>query len=120
MSNNTKEERKFKQQLSKEKDIPLKYITVRGQDWSIDPEWNKISNKIIQDRIDDLPDGTMYHIGTGKEVLDEEPFLEIIRKNKGGMTKKYYSKGSTAKKKTKKKRPRGVGIASRGYGKAMK
>jgi hypothetical protein len=30
------------------------------------------------------------------------------------------SKGSSAKKKTKKKKPRGVGIASRGYGKAMK
>jgi|TARA_R110000823_G_scaffold267956_2_gene387929 hypothetical protein len=32
----------------------------------------------------------------------------------------FHSKGSSAKKKTKKKRPRGVGIASRGYGKAMK
>ena len=40
----------------------------------------------------------------------------IIERKKGGMTKKYYSKGSTAKK----KRPRGVGIASRGYGKAMR
>ena len=31
-----------------------------------------------------------------------------------------FAKGSSAKKKTKKKRPRGVGIASRGYGKAMR
>ena len=30
------------------------------------------------------------------------------------------SKGSSAKKKTKKKRPRGVGCAVKGYGKAMK
>jgi hypothetical protein len=41
---------------------------------------------------------------------------DILKRNKGGMTKKYYSKGSTVKK----KRPRGVGIASRGYGKAMR
>ena len=32
----------------------------------------------------------------------------------------FHSKGSSAKKKTKKKRPRGVGIATKGYGKAMK
>ena len=32
----------------------------------------------------------------------------------------FHSKGSSAKKKTKKKKTRGVGIASRGYGKAMK
>jgi hypothetical protein len=31
-----------------------------------------------------------------------------------------FAKGSSAKKKTKKKKPRGVGIASRGYGKAMR
>jgi len=31
-----------------------------------------------------------------------------------------FNKGSSAKKKTKKKRPRGVGKALKGYGKAMK
>ena len=31
-----------------------------------------------------------------------------------------WAKGGIAKKKTKKKKPRGVGIASRGYGKAMR
>ena len=41
-----------------------------------------------------------------------------LRNNYG---KEYFkNKGSSAKKKTKKKKPRGVGIASRGYGKAMR
>tara|TARA_R100001143_G_C3354977_1_gene131776 strand:+ start:487 stop:843 length:357 start_codon:yes stop_codon:yes gene_type:complete len=39
-----------------------------------------------------------------------------------GLMKRFkkFSKGSSAKKKTKKKRPRGVGCAVKGYGKAMK
>jgi len=38
-------------------------------------------------------------------------YSDILERNKGGIAKK---------KKAKKKKPRGVGIASRGYGKAMK
>tara|TARA_R110000824_G_C14687578_1_gene621034 strand:- start:157 stop:450 length:294 start_codon:yes stop_codon:yes gene_type:complete len=78
----TKEERKLQQQIAKEKNIPTKYITVRGDDWSIDPEWNKISKKRIQDKIDDLPEGTMYHLGTGKEVLDGDNVMEAVTKRK--------------------------------------
>ena len=37
--------------------------------------------------------------------------------NTGGMAKKGYSKGGAVKKKSK---PRGVGAALRGYGKAMR
>ena len=82
MSSKAEEERKFKQQLSKEKGIPTKYITVNGEDWSIDPEWNKISKKRRQDKIDDLPEGTQYHFTTGKEVLDGDDFDNIETKGK--------------------------------------
>tara|TARA_R110002050_G_scaffold153886_2_gene281641 strand:+ start:8620 stop:9081 length:462 start_codon:yes stop_codon:yes gene_type:complete len=49
-----------------------------------------------------------------KEIREEADspgiYSDVLKRNKGGI----------AKKKTKKKKPRGVGIASRGYGKAMK
>jgi len=44
---------------------------------------------------------------------EEEPLRELFPIDS-------FAKGSSAKKKTKKKKPRGVGIATRGYGKAMK
>jgi len=44
---------------------------------------------------------------------EEEPLRELF-------PIESWAKGGIAKKKTKKKKPRGVGIASRGYGKAMR
>ena len=53
----TEEERKLQQMIAKEKGIPTKYITVRGQDWSRDPEWAKIKKKRYDDKVKDLPEG---------------------------------------------------------------
>ena len=50
-----------------------------------------------------------------KEIREEADspgiYSDVLKRNKGGIAKK---------KKVKKKKPRGVGIASRGYGKAMR
>jgi len=78
----TEEERKLQQMIAKEKGIPTKYITVRGQDWSIDPEWAKIKKKRYDDKVKDLPEGTLYHLGTGEEVLDGDDIMEAVTKSK--------------------------------------
>jgi len=78
----TEEERKLQQRIAKEKGIPTKYITVRGQDWSIDPEWAKIKKKRYDDKVKDLPEGTLYHLGTGEEVLDGDEIYEAVTESK--------------------------------------
>tara|TARA_R110000765_G_scaffold418277_1_gene521640 strand:- start:328 stop:666 length:339 start_codon:yes stop_codon:yes gene_type:complete len=59
-----------------------------------------------------------YESGLGQSDEDDSALKNAAE---SGLMKLFKnSKGSSAKKKTKKKKPKGVGIASRGYGKAMK
>lgn len=53
-------------------------------------------------------------------VQSDEDDSSLKNAAESGLMKYFKNKGSSAKKKTKKKKPRGVGIASRGYGKAMR
>ena len=94
---------------------------------------NKKARYVLKERKDkDKPSGKMAKKGyaTGgvakKPVPPENKGLKKLPKdvrNKmgymkgGGMAKKGYSKGGAVKKKSK---PRGVGVALRGYGKAMR
>tara|TARA_R110002020_G_scaffold69417_3_gene180668 strand:- start:1329 stop:1562 length:234 start_codon:yes stop_codon:yes gene_type:complete len=68
----------------------------------------------IMERIEELKSEPLRNKKDKNELeglqLDRDEIL-MIDMNKGGSIKK---------KKAKKKKPRGVGIASRGYGKAMK
>ena len=84
---------------------------------------NKKARYVLKERKDkDKPSGSQG----GKPVPKNNKGLPKLPKdvrnkmgymNKGGMAKKGYSKGGAVKKKSK---PRGVGVALRGYGKAMR
>ena len=84
---------------------------------------NKKVRYVLKERKDkDKPSGSQG----GKPVPKNNKGLSKLPKdvrnkmgymNKGGMAKKGYSKGGAVKKKSK---PRGVGVALRGYGKAMR
>ena len=84
---------------------------------------NKKARYVLKERKDEDKPGSRQG---GKPVPKNNKGLPKLPKdvrnkmgymNKGGMAKKGYSKGGAVKKKSK---PRGVGVALRGYGKAMR
>ena len=59
-------------------------------------------------------------LGVPPTVRPEINTYELEKKAKGGMAKKASAKKTSAKKTATRRKPRGVGVAKRGYGRAMR
>ena len=83
--------------------------------------WERLMGSVLVDYDD--PSDEVYFIPNqtpGKKELGKKRGMWGISRSHGGPVKKYAKGGSIRNKKRRRTKPKGIGIALRGYGRAMK